>query len=168
MELIAYFQEMWHLAMNRNAQGVFFWFSLYIFVVGVYSVIFQVRTRYWPFTYGDLAELSLGKFDVPAASSDRSYMTEALYHYNVSGVNYSGTRVSPWVIMLSYNLRFILKKQMSYVQYSGDGKVKVFYNPSNPKKSFLIIAGKVGVFITFLLSILPFVLFYCEYYVYRA
>jgi len=82
----------------------------------------------------------------------------------VSGVNYSGSRVSPWLIIVSHNLRFILKKQISDVQQSADGKVRVFYNPKNPQKSFLIIAGKVGIFITLIISVLPFILFYYKYY----
>lgn len=165
MELIIYFQEMWQLAVKGQGQGVFFWFSLYMLIVCIYSVIFQLRTRCWPFVSGELVEFGLDKFGASMVKSDQNYSASALYNYSVSGVTYSGTRVSPWLMLVSYNLRFIIEKQMSYVQRSSDGKVKVFYDPTNPKKSFLIVAGKVGIGITQLISILPIILFYYKYYV---
>jgi len=99
------------------------------------------------------------------AKSDQNYASKALYNYEVSGVNYEGARVSPWLMLVSYNLRFIIEKQMSYIQRSSDGKVKVFYNPNNPKKSFLIIAGKMGIGITLIISVLPLISFYYKYHV---
>ena len=165
MELIINFQEMWQLAIKGQTQGIFFWFALYMFIVCIYSLIFQIRTRYWPFVQGELVESGLDKFGASIVKSDQDYRASALYNYSVSGVNYSGTRVSPWIMLVSYNLRFIIKKQMSYLQRSSDGKVKVFYNPNNHKKSYLIIAGKMGIGITLLISVLPLILFYYKYYV---
>ena len=165
MELIIYFQTMWQLTIEGETQGIFFLFSLYIFIASVYSLVFQIRMRYWPCTQGDLVELGLETFGTSFTISDQDYKANALYRYSVSGVNYSGTRVSPWIMLVSHNLRFILKKQMSYIQRSSDGKVTVFYNPNDPQKSFLIIAGKVGILITLLISVLPFILFYYKYYV---
>jgi len=165
MESIIYFQEMWQLAIDGETQGFFFWFSLYTLIVCIYSMVFQIRMRSWPYTQGDLIELGLDTFGTSFTRSDQDYKANALYNYSVSGVNYSGTRVSPWLMIVSHNLRFVLKKQMSYVLQSTDGKVAVFYNPNNPQKSFLIIPGKVGIFITLLISVLPFTLFYYKYYV---
>ncbi len=165
MELIIYFQEMWHLAINGKAQGVFFWFSFYMFIVCFYSLILQIRMYSWPFVQGGLVEYGLDEFGVSMVKSDQNYWAGALYNYSVSGVEYSGTRVSPWLMVVSHNLRFILEKQMSYVQRSSDGTVKVFYNPNNPKKSFLIISGKIGIGITLLISVLPLILFYYRYHV---
>jgi len=165
MELIIYFQEMWQLAINGQTQGVFFWFALYMFIVCFYSLVFQIRTRYWPFVQGELVEFGLEKFGTAMAKSDQNYASKALYNYEVSGVNYEGARVSPWLMLVSYNLRFIIEKQMSYIQRSSDGKVKVFYNPNNPKKSFLIIAGKMGIGITLIISVLPLISFYYKYHV---
>ena len=163
MEIIIYFQEMWQFAIEGKAQGIFFWFSLYTLIVCIYSLIFQIRMRYWHSTQGELVELELDTFGASFTKSDQDYKANALYSYSVLGVSYSGTRVSPWLIIVSHNLRFILKKQLSYVQQSADGKVTVFYNPNNPQKSFLIIAGKAGVFITLIISVLPFILFYYKY-----
>jgi len=165
MELIIYFQEMWQLAIKGQAQGVFFWFAFYMFIVCFYSLILQFRMRYWPFVQGELVEFGLDKFGASIVKSDQNYWANALYNYSVSGVNYSGTRISPWLMLVSHNLRFILENQISYVQRSSDGTVKVFYSPNNPKKSFLIIAGKTGIGITLLISVLPLILFYYKYHV---
>jgi len=54
MELIIYFQEMWQLAVKGQAQGVFFWFAFYMFIVCFYSLTLQFRMRYWPFVQGEL------------------------------------------------------------------------------------------------------------------
>ena len=164
MELIIYIQEMWQLAINGQAKGFFFWFALYMLVVCFYSLIFQARMRYWPFVYGELSEIGVENFGTSIVKSDQNFVSRSFYRYQVSGVNYDGTRVSPWFMLVSYNLRFLLKKQMSYIQRSSDGKVKVFYNPDNPHKSFLIIAGKVGILITLLISVLPLILFYFKYH----
>ncbi|MBL4898817.1 MAG: DUF3592 domain-containing protein [Colwellia sp.] len=165
MELIIYFQEMWQLAVKGQAQGVFFWFAFYMFIVCFYSLTLQFRMRYWPFVQGELVEFGLDKFGASIVKSDQNYWANALYNYSVSGVNYSGTRISPWLMLVSHNLRFILENQISYVQRSSDGTVKVFYSPNNPKKSFLIIAGKTGIGITLLISVLPLILFYYKYHV---
>jgi len=165
MGLIIYFQEMWQLAISGKAQGILFWFAFYMFIVCFYSLILQIRMNSWPFVQGELVKFGLDKFGASMVKSDQNYWADALYNYSVSGVDYSGTRVSPWLMLVSHNLRFILEKQMSYVQRSPDGTVKVFYNPNNPKKSYLIIAGKIGIGITLLISVLPLILFYYEYHV---
>jgi len=165
LDLISYFQEMWQLALQGDVQGIWFWAALYAFTLCTYSLIFQLRTRTWPVTQGELIEASVEKFGVTERrTSDQNYMSGALYHYSVSGTAYEGTRISPWIIVASHNARFILEKQMSSIQKYPAGKVKVFYNPKKPKKSFLIIASKVGIFITFLISILPAILYFFKFY----
>ncbi len=157
---------MWQLAVQGKAQGIWFFASLYTVVLCVYSIIFQVKTRFWPFVEGVLIEIGVDKFGKTEwVKSNQDYVSNALYKYNVSGVNYEGTRVSPWVVVVNHNAKFVLKKQMSSVQQLPDGKIKVFFNPKKPRKSFLIIAGKVGICITALISILPLVLFYFKYYI---
>ena len=166
MELIIYFQEMWQLAIQGQTQGIWFWAALYAFIICVYSLIFQSRTRYWPFAQGELAEFGVEKFGATDwVKSNQDYVSKALYKYNVSGVAYDGTRISPWIFVVSHNARIVLEKQMSSIQRFPDGKVKVFYNPNNPKKSFLIIAGKMGIFITLLISVVPLISFYFKFYV---
>ena len=157
---------MWQLAIQGQTQGVWFWAALYAFIVCVYSLIFQVRTRHWPFVQGELAEFGVEKFGATVlVKSNQDYVSKALYNYNVDDIAYCGTRISPWIFVASHNARVILEKQMSSIQRIPDGKVKVFYNPNNPKKSFLIVAGKIGICITLSISVLPIILFYFKYHV---
>ena len=166
MDLFIYFQDMWQLAIQGQTQGIWFGAALYAFIVCVCSLIFQIRTRYWPSTPGELAEFGVEKFGATdMVKSNQDYVSKALYKYNVSGVAYDGTRISPWIFVVSHNVRFILEKQMSSIQRLPDGKVKIFYNPDNPKKSYLIIAGKAGICITLLVSALPLISFYFKYHV---
>jgi len=165
MELIIYIQDMWQLAINAEVQGIWFWAALYTFIVCVYSLIFQIRTRYWPFTPGKLSEFRVEKFGpTDLVKSDQDYKSKALYKYKVSDVVYEGTRVSPWVFVVSHNARIILEKQKSYIQCLPNDNVKVFYNPDNPQKSYLIIAGKASIYITLLISFLPLISYYFKYY----
>lgn len=162
--IMSYFSEMWQLAIEGEAQGVFFYAALYILVVCLYSFIRQIQTRYWPFVEGEIIDIAVEKFGATdQIRANQDYISKALYKYQISGVIYDGTRISPWIFVASHNAKLILEKQLSSIQTLPNGKVKVFYNPSNPKKSFLIIAGKIGVFITLLIAISPLVLFYLKY-----
>ncbi|UTW46546.1 DUF3592 domain-containing protein [bacterium SCSIO 12696] len=165
MDLATYIQEMWQLAVQGKAQGIWFFAALYLLATCAYSLVFQIRTRSWPFTQGALVELDVEKFGgTDLVRSNQEYVAEALYKYCVSNIAYEGKRISPWVFVASHNVRLILQKQMSSVQQLPDGKVKVFYNPKNPKKSYLIVAGKMGICITVLIGVLPLILFYGKYY----
>lgn len=160
-----YIQEMWRLALEAEPQGVLFWAAVYTFVVCSYSVLFQIRTRSWPVAEGELVQAGVRMFGPrDLVLSNQDYVSKALYHYRMSGVVYEGTRVSPWIFVASYNMRFILEKQMSSVQQCPNGKVKVFYNPKKPQKSYLIIAGKVGIVITSLIGLAPIVLYVFKYH----
>jgi len=161
-----YLQDMWQLAIQGQTQGIWFGAALYALVVCGYSMIFQIRTRYWPFTLGELSEFGVEKFGATdRIKSNQEYASNALYKYDVSGVVYNGTRISPWIFVVSQNARFVLKKQMSSIQRRPDRKVKVFYNPNKPEKSYLIVAGKAGIFMTLLASTLPLISFYFKYHV---
>ncbi len=165
MSQIHYFQEMWQFALQGKDQGIWFWATFYCFAVCSYSVVFQIRTLFWPSTPGERLDLEISQFGGPDASkSDQDYVSTALYRYKVSGEVYEGSRVSPWVFVASHNAKFILEKQISAIQHYPDGTVKVFYNPSNPQKSFLIIASKMGICITLTIGILPIILFYFKYH----
>ncbi len=165
MDLILYFREMWQLAIQGQAQGIWFWASTYLVIVCIYSLIFQIRTRFWPFVQGEIVKVEVDKFGgTDLVKSNQEYVSKALYTYNVSGVDYEGTRISPWVFVASHNARFVLEKQMSYIQVLPGGKVKVYYNPQNPKKSYLIVAGKAGICVTISLCVFPLVAFYLKYH----
>lgn len=165
MELIIYFQEMWQLAIQGQTQGIWFWAALYTFIVCVYSLRLQLSTRHWPWVEGDLSNIGTAKFGATdKIISNQKYVSKALYQYRVSGVDYNGNKVSPWVVVVSHNAKAILEKQLLGIQRLPSGEVKVYYKPSNPQKSFLIIAGKMGIFITLAISVLPLIGFYFKYY----
>ncbi len=61
--------------------------------------------------HGELVEFGVGKFGATDwVKSDQEYISKTLYRYNVSGVNYDGTRISPWIFVASHNARFVLEK----------------------------------------------------------
>lgn len=155
---------MWQLAIQGETQGVWFWAALYIFILCFYSTVIQIRTRYWPSTVGTIMESNIEEFGSASVKIDQNYTANTLYKYNVAGSEYNGARISPWIFVTSHNARFILLKQMSSIQRFSDGTVKVFYNPNKPKKSFLIIAGGIGICITLAIAVLPLCLFYFRYY----
>ncbi|WP_421868840.1 DUF3592 domain-containing protein [Motiliproteus sp.] len=165
MTPITYLQEMWQLAIDGQTQGLWFWITLYAFITCTYSLIFLLRTRTWPSTADELVALGVEKIGgKEPVRSNQEYLLESLYSYRVADMEYAGRRISPWVFVASHNLRSILEKQLSSVQQMPDGKVKVFYNPNNPKKSYLIVAGKTGIAITFLIGTLPLALYVYRYH----
>jgi hypothetical protein len=156
-------QEMWMLALQGGAQGVWFWVAIYTFVVCTYSVVFQIRTRSWPATRGQLINADAELFGgFGEASTSKEYAARALYRYDLAGINYEGKRVSPWIILTS--AKAILRKQLSAIQHHPNEMVTVFYNPRKPKKSFLILPGKKGLLITSLIAVLPTILYVSEYH----
>lgn len=156
---------MFELARIGNLQGIWFYAGMYALLVCGYSLIFQARTRRWNSTKGDLIELEIEKFGAKEfVKSNQDYITEASYRYTVNGKEYLGTRVSPWIFVASHNARGILQKQMKYIHRYPDGRVKVFYNPAKPRKSYLIIPGFVGMIVTSIAAIGPLVLYYIRFY----
>ena len=165
MEVLAYIHQMFWFAAEGHTQGIWFWASIYAFVICFFSLWFQIRTRNWPTTKGKLAQLSIKKFGPTEwATSNQDYVGKALYTYLVSGTRYEGFRISPWIFAVSHNARFLLEKQQANIQTYPDGGVRVYYNPRNPKKSYLIVAGKTGIVTTMLLGTLPFIFYWMKYY----
>ncbi|MBD1389446.1 DUF3592 domain-containing protein [Neiella sp. HB171785] len=166
MNILNYSQEMFELAIEGRTQGVWYWASVYALVVCSYSLWFQIRTRKWPTTKGKLVQMGVKKFGANVAvRANQDYVGDALYIYSVLNKHYEGSRISPWVFVASHNARFILEKQQAQVQIGADGGVNVYYNPRNPKKSYLIVAGKTGMVITILLGALPSISYWMKYYV---
>ncbi len=156
---------MWQLASDGDIQGVWFWGALYTLLVCSYSLYFQIRTRYWPSVSGQLNSLEIEKFGTnEKLLYEQDYQSMALYTYHVNGVEYTGKRVSPWVIVASHNARFILAKQHAAIHHLPNANIKVFYNPNNPKKSFLVIASRTGIAITLAVAVLPLITFYWRFY----
>ena len=163
--MTSYLQEIWELTKAAEVQGIWFWAALYALIVCGYSVIYQLRVRSWPSAEGTLDEACLGKFGAPEHSiSDQEYQLEVTYSYEVSGTQYHGTRVSPWLIIASHNQRGILKTQLRGIKYHAPNRVDVIYNPSKPSKSFLVRPGRLGLFVTLLIAVVPFLAYFIKFH----
>ena len=161
-----YFFEMWALAMEGEKQGIFFFISLYVLVLAGYSTVYQFKVARWPATKGVLLDAEVQQWGATEwAKSNQEYAATALYKYKVAGKEYQGQRVSPWVIVASHNVRFILAKQLGHIQKNDDGSIVVYFNPGKPRKSFLIKPGAIGLAVTSASAVLPMLLYWLNYYV---
>ncbi|WP_100657439.1 DUF3592 domain-containing protein [Alteromonas flava] len=153
-----YIDTMWQLAANGERQGVLFFICLYCFVILGFSFYKQIRASQWPHTWGTLRKKGIRQFGAPEIlPSDRDFVVDALYDYQVDGQPYQGKKVSAWVIVASYNARKLLDLQLRDVIFREDGKVKVFYHPQKPSNSLLIKPGRWGLLVTFLIATVPFI-----------
>lgn len=154
-----YINQMWDMATAWEDQGVAFFSVLYLFVVMSASAVMQIRTRYWKRTEGELVSKDVDVFSLNNSLSEQQYTNRVQYTYTVGGQRYNGKRLSPWQIVANHNAQGILKYQLSKVCTLPNGKIIVHYNPSNPEKSFLLIAGKAGIVVTLLIAVVPFLLY---------
>lgn len=162
--MVDYLQTMYELAYNGEKQGILFWISLYTLLVVGFSATFQIRVRRWPSTQGYLIQSGTVKFGATEwVKSEQEYSAKALYIYLVDGEIYEGTRLSPWIIVASHNAKFVIQKQLEGIERHTDGTIGVIYNPKNPRKSYLIKPGLVGLLITILIAVLPMVFFLKSY-----
>ncbi len=162
--MIEYTCDMWALASEGEKQGVLFFIAVYMLVMCLYSLFRQILIKQWPTTIGVLESASLEKWGATErVLSDQEYKVDSLYKYQVSGKWHQGTRVSPWIIIASYNARVLLKKQLKSIQKNEDGTVNVFFNPKRPEKSYLVKPGVFGMAITLGIAVLPLVLYLYEY-----
>ena len=119
-------------------------FMLYSVAASAYGFIYCVRINKWPSVFGDLEQFEVDRLSPNMQISDQNYSAEVRYLYKVDGKEYTGHRLSPFLMMVSHNLQFILRLQMGYVETRKDGKVRVYYNPRRPQKSYLIPPGVIG------------------------
>ena len=113
--------------------------AAYFAFFGLWSVIFCVRVRQWPSIIGTLDVATLTKFGWAMVTSDQDYRANVRYKYEVNGQTYEGTRLSPTVMIASYNVRALLRWQMRGIERTGDNGARVYYKASNPAKSYLIV-----------------------------
>ena len=106
-------------------------FVLYALAVTLYVFLFTKKLKKWPYVVGELTEISIG----PTVEF-RTFAGRVKYTYEVNGVAYKGKRLSPWTV--SGHVKNIILKQMAKIEYVSNDQVKVFYNPKNPSKSYLI------------------------------
>lgn len=164
MEFINYFYEMWGLVKNGRAQGYYFYGALYFFLTLSYSIIYQIKVRSWPSVSGKKLKIKVENFSMSTNSrSDQKYALSGKYEYTVNGVNYIGNKISPWLIVASGGFRSLLLKQENKIGANDQDLVKVYYNPKNPQKSYLILPGIIGIFFTTFMAATPFVLYWIKY-----
>ena len=87
----------------------------------------------------------------------------ALYEYSVGGRSYENSKISPWIMVASHNVRFLLHRQRRKVSVGPEGEVIVYYNPRRPEKSILIKPRPVGQLITAAIGIAPLALYASRY-----
>lgn len=159
-----YFTTMWEMAAAGEKQGVMFFIALYCLLVMSVSLYGQWRMRQWPSTMGRLINSGTRVFGAHDLSpSDTQYTATALYEFNVYGQSYRGKRVSPWIFVTNQNARSILEHQLNSIDRQGD-RVRIFYNPSNPKKSTLLQPGWFGICISVAIWIGPLVSYWLVYH----
>jgi hypothetical protein len=137
-------------------------FVAYCIAAGSYGIFYCFRVSRWPSVIGELTQKEIAVWSPSAVTSDSDYFAQLSYCFEVDGEEYRGHRLSPFLIIVSHNLRFLLRLQMKHVDISDDGKVRVFYNPRRPEKSYLIQPGAMGYsfIISFMLVPLIAYLFY--------
>ncbi|PRO69564.1 DUF3592 domain-containing protein [Alteromonas gracilis] len=164
MDILNYFQQMVDLASEGELQGIWFWASCYMLVVCLYSAYFQIRTRFWATTVGNIHNLGLKKFGISNDLSEQQYRGKALYSYSVNGQTYEGTRISPWVFVTNYNAKGLLLRQQAGIDMPTKDTVTVYYNPNKPQKSFLLKASKFGILVTLTSAVAPFLGYVSRFY----
>ena len=119
-------------------------FAVYALIVGSYSLVCYLRISRWPSVVGELNSATTAGWAPSASISDRNYGAEVSYRYNIGGDGYDGNRLSPFLVVASHNLRFLIRHQMKGIEACAGGGVRVIYNPSRPEKSYLIAPNAVG------------------------
>jgi len=107
-------------------------FVLYALGITLYVLLFTKKLKEWPYVLGELTEISIA----PTTFEFRAVAGRVRYTYEVNGVVYKGKRLSPWTV--SGHVKNIISKQMAKIEYVPKDQVKVFYNPKNPPKSYLV------------------------------
>ena len=163
--MVEYLSAMWALAADGDKRGIVFFAALYCLLLLSYSAVYQLRIMTWPSTTGVLVNRGARKVGgTHLVTSRQEYAASALYEYCVNGEHYQGSRVSPWVMIVSHNAKFLLDRQLARIRSNNDGGVAVFFNPRNPKKSFLVLPGKTGLAVTIALALLPILLYWFAYH----
>ncbi|MBI1395429.1 MAG: DUF3592 domain-containing protein [Betaproteobacteria bacterium] len=152
-------------ALDGDRRSIFLLACLYLVLVCAYSAFHQNRISRWPGVRGRLISAGVRRFGGTAwAKTDQQYVPEALYEYQVDGRRYLGKRVSPWMMVASRNMRFLLNAQLRGVESDDEGHVTVYYDPRNPAKSFLIRTGWVSQLVTIAIAALPTALYIVRYH----
>ncbi len=158
VEIHSFFEKL----LDGDKQAILIAASTYFILMGLMSLIYQLRVKSWPMTVGTLETAEISRWGVPRPPSDQTYATKVEYTYTVNGEHYTGKRLSPWQIFVTYNLKFVIKWQMSRIIKTSADEVTVFYNPASPDKSYLIKPNTTSIITTIILFGLPAVLLLLE------
>lgn len=160
-----YLLRMWELAVAGEVQGIFFYAAVYAVLVLALSLRYQLRVAAWPAVRGRLIDArvrALGATEIVLVNRD--YLASTRYEYTVDGTTYQGNRLSPWQIVATHNLRVLLRKQLQRIDSDPDGGVTVYYDPKNPRKSFLVKPGRAGIAFTAALAVGIALLYWFRYH----
>lgn len=155
---------MFELMLKGQVQGIFFWVVFYTTVACIVSFVIQIKIMRWPSVIGTLIKLEIGGSGSEQAVQQRDNFLEAEYRYDIAEESYTGKRVSPTVIWTLGGLKCLLKRQIDAVEKLPDGKVRLFYNPKAPQKSYLIRPSKIALGMTLLPSIFFLYLYVSSYF----
>ncbi|MEO9877582.1 MAG: DUF3592 domain-containing protein [Anderseniella sp.] len=143
--------------MSGDEQAILIVVAAYFALMGLISLTYQLRILSWPMITGTLVRSDLSKWGATNRASEQDYEAEVTYHYRVDGKQYEGKRLSPWYMLVSANMRFLLRWQMAGITRLTREDVAVFYNASAPQKSYLIKPGKAGLCVTAAMVVLPII-----------
>lgn len=144
--------------LSGDKQAILIVAAAYFALMGLVSLIFQLRILSWPMTNGTLVHSGLLRWGASNFAGEQDYEAEVKYHYRVDGKQYEGKRLSSWYIIASANLRFLLRWQLNGITNLAPEEIAVFFNPSAPEKSYLIRPGKIGLSLTVAIATLPLIL----------
>ena len=128
------------LAGERNA--VIIAAAIYFAACGVFATVNALRHSRWPVVVGVLLEAEVARTGGSSFRVDEwEFAGRVRYRYEVDGVRFEGDRLSPYLVMATYNLRFLIRWQLGWIERVGVDGVRVRHHPTNPRKSYLIGVG---------------------------
>ena len=147
-------------AMDGDAKSILLIFAVYFLAMGALSLRYQFRMKTWPRGRGKLLQSRMAHVaGFEWNPGNKMYATDALYEYQVDGQTYQGQKVSPWVMVASHNVKFVLQKQLDRIEVGSGNEVAVYYNPKNPSRAVLIKPGTLGMAVTVSMALFPLVLY---------
>ena len=103
-----------------------------------YTIVEGLKIQKWPNVEGVMVSSSAKRID----HNKERYILEVEYKYSVDGQALTGYKISNSNVMLSR-----MEKEVSLKNYSPDKKVRVFYDPSDHKNSYLKSGVDLGIYI---------------------
>jgi len=135
--------------MNENPAAWFLLLSGFCVLAGLYSLIFQYRVRHWPYVWGVLQGAAVQETGATEwTNSDQAYRAKVRYVYEVNGSRFEGHRLSAMTVVASHNAQALLQQQLERVERRGEEKAKVYFDPKNPTKSYLINGSMTQLLVT--------------------